>query len=356
MKKLNIAVIGQGRSGKDIHGKYYRSEENVYFNVKYVVDADEYRRGVAEEIYPGCVTLKDYRELFDKSDVDVVVNASYSEMHFAITEDLLRHGFNVLVEKPLAETRRECDTLIDLAKEKGVVLAVFQQSNLAPIFTFAKEVIASGKIGDLKQISVRFNGFARRWDWQTLQKKVAGGLYNTGPHPVGIGLGLIDFDPAYKVVYTRLDRALTSGDSDDYAKVIIDAPGKPVVDIEVVSSDAYTDYNLKLVGSKGTYKSTTLKYKMTYIVDGENPDRPVIETFLEDENRNPAYCREDLIKHTEEGDFPGDAFSVGTPALYKELYFKLTEHKPMSVTPEMAREVVSVIETAHKENPMPRRF
>ena len=356
MKKLNVAVIGQGRSGKDIHGKYYRSEENVYFNVKYVVDADEYRRGVAEEIYPGCVTLKDYRELFDKSDVDVVVNASYSEMHFAITEDLLRHGFNVLVEKPLAETRRECDTLIDLAKEKGVVLAVFQQSNLAPIFTFAKEVIASGKIGDLKQISVRFNGFARRWDWQTLQKKVAGGLYNTGPHPVGIGLGLIDFDPAYKVVYTRLGRALTSGDSDDYAKVIIDAPGKPVVDIEVVSSDAYTDYNLKLVGSKGTYKSTTLKYKMTYIVDGENPDRPVIETFLEDENRNPAYCREDLIKHTEEGDFPGDAFSVGTPALYKELYFKLTEHKPMSVTPEMAREVVSVIETAHKENPMPRRF
>lgn len=356
MKKLNLAVIGQGRSGKDIHGKYYRSEFNEYYNVKYVVDADEYRRGVAKEIYLGCETLCDYRELFDKKDVDIVVNASYSEMHFSITEDLLLHGFNVLVEKPLAKTRVECDRLIDLAKEQGVVLAVFQQSNLAPIFTFAREVIASGKLGELKQISVRFNGFARRWDWQTLQKKVAGGLYNTGPHPVGIGLGLIDFDPAYKVVYTRLDRALTSGDSDDFAKVIIDAPGKPVVDIEVISSDAYCDYNLKLVGAKGTYKSTTLKYKMTYIVDGENPERPVIETFLEDEDRNPAYCREDLIKHTEEGDFPGDAFTVGTPALYKELYFKLTEGKPMSVTPEMAREVVSVIETAHAENPLPKRF
>lgn len=356
MKKLNLAVIGQGRSGKDIHGKYYRSEFNEYYNVKYVVDADEYRRGVAKEIYPGCETLCDYRELFDKKDVDIVVNASYSEMHFSITEDLLLHGFNVLVEKPLARTRVECDRLIDLAKEQGVVLAVFQQSNLAPIFTFAREVIASGKLGELKQISVRFNGFARRWDWQTLQKKVAGGLYNTGPHPVGIGLGLIDFDPAYKVVYTKLDRALTSGDSDDFAKVIIDAPGKPVVDIEVISSDAYCDYNLKLVGAKGTYKSTTLKYKMTYIVDGENPERPVIETFLEDGDRNPAYCREDLIKHTEEGDFPGDAFTVGTPALYKELYFKLTEGKPMSVTPEMAREIVSVIETAHVENPLPKRF
>ena len=356
MKKLNVAVIGQGRSGKDIHGKYYRSEQNEYYNVKYVVDADEYRRGVAEEIYPGCVTLSDYRELFDKSDVDIVVNASFSEMHFSITEDLLLHGFNVLVEKPLSRTREECDRLISLAKEKGVTLAVFQQSNLAPIYTFAREVIASGKLGEIKQVSVRFNGFARRWDWQTLQKKVAGGLYNTGPHPVGIALGLLDFDPEYKIVYTKLDRCLTSGDSDDYAKLIITAPGKPLADVEVISSDAYCDYNLKLVGTKGTYKSTTLKYKMTYLVDGENPERPVIEHFLEDENRNPAYCSEQLIKHVEEGDFPGDAFSVGTPALYKELYYKLTEGKPMSVTPEMAREVVSVIETAHKENPMPKRF
>ena len=111
MKKLNIAVIGQGRSGKDIHGFYLRSEKNVYYNVKYVVDQDEYRRSVAEEIFPGCTTFADYRELFALADVDLVVNASYSEYHFPITKELLEHGFNVLVEKPFARTRYECDTL-----------------------------------------------------------------------------------------------------------------------------------------------------------------------------------------------------------------------------------------------------
>ena len=40
MKKLNLAIIGQGRSGRDIHGKFYRSEANTFFNVKYVVDMD----------------------------------------------------------------------------------------------------------------------------------------------------------------------------------------------------------------------------------------------------------------------------------------------------------------------------
>ncbi len=356
MKKLNLAIIGQGRSGKDIHGLYLRGEKNVYYNVKYVVDADEYRRGVAEQMYPGCKTFADYRELFDLDDVDIVVNASYSEYHYPITEDLLNHGFNVLVEKPFARTRYECDRLIKLARDKGVTLAVFQQSNYAPIYTFAKEVIDSGKLGDIKQVSIRYNGFTRRWDWQTLQVKVAGGLYNTGPHPVCLGLSLIDFDPRYNVVYSKLDTLLTSGDSDDFCKIIVETPERPVVDIEVTSADAYSDYNLKLIGSRGTYKSTTLKYKMTYVVDGENPERPVIPTFLEDENRNPAYCREDLVKHVEEGDFEGDAFSIGTPALYEQLYYKLTEGREMDITPEMAAEVISVIETVHAHNPLPLKF
>ena len=41
MKKLKLAVIGQGRSGRDIHGRFYRSQENVLFDVAAVVEADD---------------------------------------------------------------------------------------------------------------------------------------------------------------------------------------------------------------------------------------------------------------------------------------------------------------------------
>ena len=67
MKKLNLAIIGQGRSGKDIHGKYYVSDKNVYYNIKYVVELDEHRREVAKEMYPGCEVLSDYKELYTKT-------------------------------------------------------------------------------------------------------------------------------------------------------------------------------------------------------------------------------------------------------------------------------------------------
>ena len=356
MKKLNIAIIGQGRSGKDIHGAYYRSEENRYFTVKYVVDADAFRRRVSEEIYPGCNTFSDYTELFAFDDIDLVVNATYSDMHYAITKDLLLHGKNVLVEKPFARSRYECDELMKIARDKGLTLAVFQQTFLAPFYKFTYDTIRSGKLGDVKQINIRYNGFSRRWDWQTLQKKCAGSTYNTGPHPIGMALGFLDFDPDTRVVYSKLDTALTSGDANDYAKILLTAPHKPVVDIEISSIDAYSNYNIKVLGTKGTLKATPGAYEMTYIQDGENPERPVVETFLKDDAGNPMYCVEKLVKHTDAENFVGSAFDVGTATLYEQLYYKITEGREMTVTAQMAAAIISVIEEVHAANPLPLKY
>lgn len=356
MKKLNIAIIGQGRSGKNIHGAFFRTEANVYFNVKYVAELDEHRRKVAEEIYPGCKTFENYKDLFEINDIDLVLNATFSDTHYSITKEFLLHGFNVICEKPFGRTRYECEELIKIAKEKGVLLQCFHQSLHAPFFTFTKEVAASGKLGDIKEVSIRYNGFFRRWDWQTLQKKCAGGLYNTGPHPIGYALSFLDFDPEVRVAYSKLDTALTSGDGDDFAKVILTAPGKPLIDVEVISCDAYSDYNIKLIGSRGTCVCTTGSYKLTYIVDGENPERPVIEGFLKNDKGDPVYCSEELKKHVEEGKFEGSAFDVGTENIYKDIYFALTEGKPMRVVPEMAAQVIGIIETVHAQNPLPLKF
>lgn len=356
MKKLNLSVIGQGRSGKSIHGKYYLSESNVYYNVKYVVEADADRREIAAKDYPGCTVFTDYQQLFACDDIDLVVNASFSQMHYPITKDLLNHGFNVLVEKPFGRTRYECDELIKLAKDKNVVLAVFQQTFLSPMYLFAKELADSGKLGQIHQVNICYSGFARRWDWQTIQRNCAGSAYNTGPHPIGMALGFMDFDPNARVAYSKLGCALTSGDADDMVKIILDAPGKPVTDVEINSADAYAPWTIKMMGSLGTMKCNTGSYEMTYIIPGENPEQLLQEHFLQDENHTPLYCSEKLITHKEEGKFQGDAFNTGTAMLYKQLYFAITEGRPMTVTPEMAAQIVGVIETAHAQNPLPVKF
>ena len=357
MKKLRVAIIGQGRSGRDIHGKFFKSANNDFCEVVCIVEADDARREKAAVEF-GCDTVSHYTDLFGRKDIDVVVNASYSQMHYPISKDLLEHGFNVLTEKPFGRTYYECMDLIHTAKNNGVIIAAFHQSLYAPAFLKVKEIIASGKIGRILQMNFKYSGFARRWDWQTLQSSCAGGIYNSGPHPIGQALDLLGWDENAKVVYSALDTVLTSGDSDDYGKIIIATPSKPTVDIEVISADAFgSDYTFKIYGSKGTYMSTNSTYKLKYIEDlSVLPERPLIRESLSNAEGNPAYCSEKLEFIEDNGKIEGSSFDFAVHKFYKMLADTILDGKPLDIPPEHAAMVIGIIEACHAQNPLPVKF
>ena len=357
MKKLRIALIGQGKSGRNIHGKFFLNRENTFCEVVYVVEADEYRRKKAATEF-GCETLTDYTELYGKTGIDLVVNASYSHMHYPITKNLLEHGFNVLSEKPFGRSYYECMDLINTAKKNGVLVAAFHQTLLSPAFLNVKSIIESGKLGKIRQINIKYSEFARRWDWQTLQSKCGGNVYNKGPHPIGMALALMNWDKTAKVAFSSLSRVLTSGDSDDFAKIILTAQDQPTVDIEVNSADAYTgDYIFKVFGSKGTLMSTNEAYQMKYIEDlSAYPKRPVIFDTMRNEKGDPTGCSEKLEFTEESGSIAGSVFSVAVRDFYQMLYNRLFEGKELVITPEMAAETIRIIEACHAENPLSVEF
>lgn len=357
MKKLNIAIIGQGRSGRQIHGEFYLSEKNTKFNVAYVVDQHEVRRAKAKEAFPNATILSSYTELFDKKDIDLVVNASYSKDHYPISKDLLEHGFNVLCEKPFCKSEAECRDLIETAKKNNVLIAAFQQSFYAPYCEHAFKLAKDGTLGDILEVSLRFSGFSRRWDWQTLQKMVGGNAYNTGPHPIGLGVGFLDFSKDLKIVYSNLQHTeMSAGDYDDFVKIILTAPGKPVVDIEINNTDAYSPYNVKIIGSRGCYKTNIFSYEMKYIVPGENVPREPVQDTLVNENGDPCYCGEKLVVHEVKGEYEGTAFDVGTQKLYDDIYEAIVNGKEMYITAEKALLTTKVISEAHDANPIEKRF
>lgn len=355
MRKMKVAIIGQGRSGKDIHGKYFLSADNTNAEVVYVIDEIEERRKIAEKEY-GCPTFANYQELFDKKNIDLVVNASFSQQHYSITKDLLEHGFNVLVEKPFGRTSFECMDLIKTAKEHNVIVAAFHQSLYAPSFKRIKNIINAGQLGDVFQISLKYSGFARRWDWQTLQSYCAGSVFNSGPHPIGQALDFLEWDKNVRVEYCDLRTILTSGDAEDYGKIILSAPNKPTVDIEICSADAYSDFVFKIYGSKGTLKANNESYEMKTIKIEDLASRPVIRESLMNEDYSPMYCWEPLNFYEEKGEFEGSSFDVAVKEFYDMLYNTIICKKPLSITPEMAMEVIRVIEICHAKKPLPVKY
>lgn len=350
MKKLRVAIIGQGRSGRNIHGKYLLTDPDR-FTVAAVVDALPDRRERAWQEY-GCEVYEEYSGLFGRSDIDFVVNASYSYEHAPITLDLLRHGFNVLVEKPAAGSPEELGAMADEAESLGLMLAVFQQSRFAPYFEKVREVVDSGVLGRIVQVGIRFNGFQRRWDWQCCQFRNGGSLRNTGPHPLDQALCLMGF-PRSPGVFCRMDRANTSGDAEDFVKLILTAPGRPLADIEISSCDAYPSCTYHIHGVNGGLSGSMTEIRWRYFKPEEAPARELILESLSDAEGLPVYCSEQLGWTEERWESQEDgAFTHAVRRLYDTVYGRLVDGAPLTVTPEQVKLQLEVIRECQRQNPV----
>lgn len=351
MKVLDVAILGQGRSGYSIHGSHLLKDTDR-FRVTAVVDRLPERREKANRVF-GCPVYEDYTELFGKK-FDLVVNALPSPFHHPVTIDLLNHGYNVLCEKPATANPAMLDEMAAAAEKNGRMLAIFQQSRFAPYFLKIKEVIASGVLGRLVQIGVRYNGFSRRWDWQCIQDNIAGSLYNSGPHPVDQVLDLLGGEEV-PTIFCKMDRVNTYGDAEDYCKMLMTLPGKPVVDLEVSCCDGYPAWTYKIEAEHGSLIGTHTHLDWKWYVPEDVPKRELIKESLTTPDGEPAYCSEKLTWHTDSWDYVGEKEGEDAArGLYTTLYEHLTAGEPLKVTIPQVRRQLAVMEEAHRQNPLSR--
>ena len=126
MKQIKVGIIGQGRSGRGIHGEYLKTASCKY-RIAAVSDLLGDRCGRTEKEY-NCKAYGDYHEMLGKEELDLVVNATPSHLHVPITLDVLKKGFNVVCEKPLSDNTGEIDMLIDTGEKSGKIFTVFQEA------------------------------------------------------------------------------------------------------------------------------------------------------------------------------------------------------------------------------------
>src|SRR5262245_31845501 len=106
---MRVAVIGVGHLGKH-QARLYADIPGI--QLVGVVDVQAARSAEIAQAYGG-QAFTDYRELFGK--VDAVSLAVPTTEHARIGVDLLEHGIDLLVEKPIASTVDEARLLIDTA-------------------------------------------------------------------------------------------------------------------------------------------------------------------------------------------------------------------------------------------------
>jgi predicted dehydrogenase len=158
-----------------------------------------------------------YQELVDDPDIEAIYNPLPNHLHVPWSIRAAEQGKHVLCEKPIALTARQARELLEVRDRTGVQIGEAFMVRTHPQWLKVKEIIASGRIGELRLIAGHFSYFRR--DPADIRSRVewgGGALLDVGCYPITLSrwlfdaeptevIGLIERDPDMKV-----DR-LTSG-------------------------------------------------------------------------------------------------------------------------------------------------
>lgn len=156
--KIRIAAIGYGNRVKK-YLQYIEKNPDTTALVA-VVDSNIIRVDEAKKKFKldesCCFT--DIDSFFSANiDVDGVIIGTPDNLHYKPSIDAINKGYRVLLEKPIAQSMRECNDILELSKQKNVPVTVCYVLRFHPYYQKIKSIIDSGDIGEVVSINHTVN-------------------------------------------------------------------------------------------------------------------------------------------------------------------------------------------------------
>lgn len=96
----------------------------------------------------------DYRLFFGQPrSADAVLIATPEDTHFEPCMLAIEAGYDVLLEKPIAQRLDECRQIAEAARRRGVIVGICHVMRYHPYFVRIKEIVDSGELGQLISIN-----------------------------------------------------------------------------------------------------------------------------------------------------------------------------------------------------------
>jgi len=196
---MKIGIIGAGAIGK----KHAEAAHKSGAQVGWVVDVSLSRAQELAAIYgaESGVALEDV--LADPSTNAVAIGIP-NWLHKSVAIDSMTAGKDVLLEKPMAMTVRECEQIAEVAEATERVLQIGFVHRYTGVGLAAKEIVDRGEVGEIYH--AKANLFARRGvpglgNWFTTKELAGGGaLIDVGVHLIDLAMHIMDFPAVEQVL------------------------------------------------------------------------------------------------------------------------------------------------------------
>ena len=181
MAKARMGVIGAGWWATQHHMPSLKSYEKA--DLVAIADMKPEKLAAAADFYDIENTFGDHRDLL-ASGVDGVVIAVQHAFNYQVARDALDAGVNVLVEKPMTLKASEAWDLVERAQARDLHLMVGYTYQFTRHALAAREIVQSGRIGELQLVSGVFTSWVESYLRGNPQDYAeAFGFPVTGPEP-----------------------------------------------------------------------------------------------------------------------------------------------------------------------------
>ena len=137
-----------------------------------------------------------YEELLADGEIDAVYNPLPNHLHVPWTVKAAEAGKHVLCEKPIALSAKEAATLISVRERTGVKIGEAFMVRMHPQWLRAKEIVASGGIGELRGVVSEFSYFNRDpRNIRNIREYGGGALMDIGCYPITMSRFFFDREP-----------------------------------------------------------------------------------------------------------------------------------------------------------------
>lgn len=158
---IRVAVVGIGRMGGRHASNFCKGAVK---NAKLVAVCDTDAK-VCEAFgrkHSDVAVYTDFDKMLDESRLDALVVATPHYSHSELAKKALSRGISVLVEKPITVTVKDAISLTEVAKAHSeAIFAIMYNQRSNPMYARAKQIIESGRLGDLQRASFTITDWYR---------------------------------------------------------------------------------------------------------------------------------------------------------------------------------------------------
>jgi len=146
MNSIRVGIVGVGYLGTQ-HARILSYLEEA--DLQAVADID-FQKALQIGNRHGVRYFENYEDMID--EIDAAVVATDTSAHFQVSENLLRHGKHVLVEKPITENVSQGERLVELAAKKNLILQVGHLERFNPAVEAVENVISDPRFIEVQRL------------------------------------------------------------------------------------------------------------------------------------------------------------------------------------------------------------